>query len=103
MSAPEYAALAIDSNFEINGIDAVYSAGGVGTPCKVIPAQGDVELGLEFARATIAKSQFAVRASEVASPTKGGVLAVAGVNYKVNNPPSHDDLRLVFMLECVKV
>lgn len=103
MTAIDNAKLAMDANFDINGFDAEYYSTWPGTaaPCRILPKQDDIELGLETARATQARAEFVVRRSEIV-PAQGGFIVIAGIRYRINEAPQPDDLRLVYALKCVK-
>lgn len=106
MTAFDNARLAIDSNFEINGLAACYfpSWPGEGQPCRVIPAQPDVEFALETARVQQVRSEFMLRSyAEGITPARHGVLEVAGIRYRIEELPVPDDLRLLWRLKCVKL
>lgn len=106
MSAIDNARLAIDSNFDVNGVGACYFTAwpGEGQPCRVIPALPDIEFGLDGARVQQQRSQFMLRSyAEGITPARHGVLEVAGVRYRIEDMPVPDDLRLLWRLKCVKL
>lgn len=104
MSASTNAQMAIDANFDMNGLDAQYFSvwPGTGVPCRVIPAQPDVEFGMDVGRIQVMKSQFMLRASDGITPVKGGFLMLGVIRYRVEETPQPDDLRLLWRLNCVK-
>lgn len=106
MSGIDNAKLAVDANFDVNGIDATYHSTwpSAGVPCKVLPSQDDLDVGIGGATASNPKAVFAVRKSE-ASPVQGGFLIVpaGGIRYRVNEAPVPDDFRLTYRCKTVKV
>lgn len=105
MTAIDNAKLAIDANFDINGVDAVYYSAypGTGIPCRAVPDQADVQFGLEQARIVQTKAIFTLRGyAEGITPVQGAVIQVGGILHRIDEAPSPDSLRLLWRLSCVK-
>lgn len=103
MAATDTAKLAIDANFDINGVAAKYHSTwpSDGVDCTVMPDQADATFGLEVVKVTQASANFAVRKSEI-SPAKGCWLVVEDIRYRVEEAPTLDAFRLVYQVRCVK-
>lgn len=103
MSGIDAAKLAVDANFDINGIPATYHATwpSAGVDCKLLPAEPDTTVGLEFVKVTQRSAIYAVRKSE-ASPVQGGFFVVSDVRHRIEEAPQPDDYRLVYRCKCVK-
>jgi hypothetical protein len=94
-----FAVEAIDQVFAAFGDQAVYSppGGGVGVACMVIRDQSDRETDFSRGRAIGKGDTIEVRASEVASPAKGGSFVI-GVDTVaiIDAPEAADPDRLIW-------
>jgi hypothetical protein len=92
---------AVDATFAAFGMDAVYApAGGEPVPVRVIARRPDTIVGLGETRIHAETARFEVRASEVASPRPGALLAVDGDTFVIQaEPERRDPDRLVWSLD----
>ena len=84
------ASLAVDATFNLFGRAATYAAPEFRAPvdCRIIRAAPDVSINAPGVTQAFARGvTVEVRASEIASPAKGGVFVCAGESLKIISEP----------------
>jgi len=91
----------VDATFAAFGIEASYlPAGGDPIPVRVIARRPDTIVGFGETRIHAETATFELRASEVASPRPGDLLAVDGETFVIQGEPERRDPdRLVCTLD----
>jgi len=84
-------------------VDAVWRdhCSGAETPCRVIRARPDVLGGFGEAQIVSDTMRLDVRVAQVASPSRGDTVTIAGETFVVQGEPRRDRLRLVWQCEAV--
>lgn len=92
---------AINVQFELHGVDAVFTPfGGSAQDVRIIPARPDEIVGLGDTRSFEETFLFDIRVSELADPAEGDAITYDGTDYIVKSPPLRDDdHRLVWTIE----
>lgn len=95
--------IALDSNFETLGHDAVYTPDvGEAINIKVMPRRNDEFLDLGESSIQSNGALFDVRASELPSPEIGATVEYLEQNYIVQSTSAPDGDRLLWVLDCYK-
>ncbi len=93
------AALPVDAVFSAVGAPATYRATEVAAavPCLVMAMSPDEDFAVGNSRVNRRTMRLDVRASEVATPAKGGLFEFAGGTWRVLGDPARNDaLRLIW-------
>lgn len=105
MSAPlfaDHAAIALEAQYAVFGVLALWTpaVGGAPIPCTVIKMAPDVEERIGRSRVRAGSCTISVRASEVATPLQGDLVAiVAGATFRILADPMADDFGLEWPCE----